>query len=244
MTKGTRAFTLLEMLVVIAVIGVLVALLLPALTRSQKRAQQVRCASNLHQIGLGLQVFVADNHTYPTFLSPTNSEHSGLWFAQLAREGLGAQPKTNWLTEGVWRCPSAQFKDDLLSIASNSKPVWQSHISYGYNAFGLRGNATNSLGLSGNLVLNGWASINESAVVAPSDMMAIGDAMNGDPQFRRFSTYPTKGSFSLVRHQGRLNVVFCDGHVDSPNLEFLEANTNDVALSPWNRDHQPHRNRL
>jgi prepilin-type processing-associated H-X9-DG protein len=42
----------------------------------------------------------------------------------------------------------------------------------------------------------------------------------------------------------KANVVFCDGHVESPTLQFLFADTSDDALSRWNRDHQPHRERL
>jgi len=47
-----------------------------------------------------------------------------------------------------------------------------------------------------------------------------------------------------VRHQGKANVVFCDGHVESPTLQFLFEDTSDAALSRWNRDHQPHREKL
>jgi prepilin-type processing-associated H-X9-DG protein len=43
---------------------------------------------------------------------------------------------------------------------------------------------------------------------------------------------------------GKANVVFCDGHVESPTLPFLFADTSDAALSRWNRDHQPHREKL
>ncbi|MEI6195830.1 MAG: H-X9-DG-CTERM domain-containing protein [Verrucomicrobiota bacterium] len=43
---------------------------------------------------------------------------------------------------------------------------------------------------------------------------------------------------------GKANVVFCDGHVESPTLEFLFKDTSAPALSRWNRDHQPHRERL
>ena len=49
---------------------------------------------------------------------------------------------------------------------------------------------------------------------------------------------------SYARHQGKANVVFCDGHVESPTLEFLFEDTSDAALSRWNRDHQPHREKL
>ncbi|MEI2723604.1 MAG: H-X9-DG-CTERM domain-containing protein [Verrucomicrobiota bacterium] len=46
------------------------------------------------------------------------------------------------------------------------------------------------------------------------------------------------------RHQGKANVVFCDGHVESPTLKYLFEDTGDVALARWNRDHLPHRERL
>ena len=39
-------------------------------------------------------------------------------------------------------------------------------------------------------------------------------------------------------------MVFCDGHVELPPLTFLFAATSDAALCRWNRDHQPHRDRL
>lgn len=59
--KCFPAFTLVEMLVVIAVLGVLAALLLPALSRGKEAARATACISNLRQIGLALQIYV-DNH--------------------------------------------------------------------------------------------------------------------------------------------------------------------------------------
>jgi prepilin-type processing-associated H-X9-DG protein len=46
------------------------------------------------------------------------------------------------------------------------------------------------------------------------------------------------------RHQDKANVVFCDGHVESPTLQFLFEDTSDAALARWNRDHLPHREKL
>jgi prepilin-type processing-associated H-X9-DG protein len=40
------------------------------------------------------------------------------------------------------------------------------------------------------------------------------------------------------------NVVFCDGHVESPTLKFLFADTSDAALARWNRGHLPRREKL
>jgi prepilin-type N-terminal cleavage/methylation domain-containing protein/prepilin-type processing-associated H-X9-DG protein len=58
---SARAFTLVELLVTIAVIAVLAALLMPALGRSKESGRVAVCQSNLHQIGLALQLYVDDN---------------------------------------------------------------------------------------------------------------------------------------------------------------------------------------
>ncbi len=55
------AFTLIEMLVVMAIIALLAALLLPLLSKAKEEARATACVSNLHQIGIALQLYVDGN---------------------------------------------------------------------------------------------------------------------------------------------------------------------------------------
>jgi prepilin-type processing-associated H-X9-DG protein len=84
------------------------------------------------------------------------------------------------------------------------------------------------------------------AIVNPSEMMAIGDGLHGNATeifsgqgiLWRHDSYT--GFFSTrsanARHQGKANVVFCDGHVESPTLKFLFEDTSDAALVQCNID--------
>ena len=120
--------------------------------------------------------------------------------------------------------------------------------SYGYNDDKFKGNALrapgNMFGLQGHYDpdADSFRPIAESEVVAPSDMMAIGDSFEANWLFvrRPIEVFEEWGNI-LTRHQRKANVVFCDGHVESPRLKFLFEDTSDTALARWNRDHQPHR---
>lgn len=58
-----RAFTLVEMLVVIAIIGILAALLMPALTTAMKRAKRIWCENNERQLGIAFHLFMHDHNS-------------------------------------------------------------------------------------------------------------------------------------------------------------------------------------
>ncbi len=117
--KTQPAFTLVEMLVVIGIVGILSALLLPALTASREQARAAKCMANLRQIGIGLTMYSGTHSDYivPSYNLPwapgatanvTGGPDQPLegWACILDRDGFIPGDNRDRSTDSAFCCPN------------------------------------------------------------------------------------------------------------------------------------------
>jgi prepilin-type processing-associated H-X9-DG protein len=216
------------LLVVIAIIAILAAMLLPALSRAKAAGQSAACKSNLRQLSIGLGLYTSDSQKFPLWLN-------GTWYWDDKLLPLVSNNR------GVFLCP-----------ANKQAPGWTNNVagpnpSYGYNMAGTgRYRFTSpSLGLDGSPNASQAAYFGESQVKVPADMIALADykrvqSNNGDNDADDLYPVNLLAGLPPARHNLGHNVAFCDGHIEyGKQTAWLEKS--DRARSRWNNDHQPHR---
>jgi len=179
------AFTMVELLVVVAIIVALCGLLFPVLGRGKAQAQQAGCLSNLRQIGIATQIYTDDTGSYP----PAWVDGQTRWMDLL-------KPYLDKKAD-VYLCPA-----DPKRIAVAWDPTI--HMSYGINTFRF-----------GDQAHCFWYPVRAAAVPRPSETILFADCTPGKYYCGGGSRFKEPVPDVDYRHPGkRFGAVFCDGHAE------------------------------
>ena len=209
--KRYGGFTLIEILVVVAIIVILAAMLLPALRQARERARQAVCKNNLKQIGLAIVMYSEDNNEYyPIYLSEGSSIgwHDRVW------KYTGQDPnKVVPRARTLFRCPSDN---------SGTPPSWHYVVKVIYALNG--GNAEWAEWGDGiSWYTANWklpcGSAKLSQIRAPSETILVGDRWylylrKGNSSGATIGSWCSEKTTGYHNNNGSRNYLFCDGHVD------------------------------
>lgn len=226
--RSTPAFTLVELLVVVAIIGILAAILFPVFSQARERARRAVCLSNLKQIGLGMLMYSQDNDEHlPAWTSYWVCATNG------ATGGEGPDGGTNCGADApakYWDAAILPYvkTGDPGAVVPDSGGVWHcpdSELGNRYNSYGY------SMGIASYSTYEAFYYLfpPEASLRDPAQTVFVGDGGTegrlGTPsQMQGYAQKYVPGMEYSVggvraysrdapfRHQDGANYLFCDGH--------------------------------
>ncbi|NQT18598.1 MAG: prepilin-type N-terminal cleavage/methylation domain-containing protein [Planctomycetes bacterium] len=202
--RMSRAFTLVEMLVVIGIVSVLASLLIPVLSQARATARRVNCLNNLRQWGLAATMYMGDHGGYIPRRGQGIRElkiitRDSDWFNCLPPY-LGEQPYRILVEQG--KQPKAGDRSLFICPSANDSE----------GAF--------FMPYAMNMYLSPWIRPDPHNIMEIPDPAKVVFMADAPGPFS--ATAPSAKAFSVEpRHRGHANVVFLDGHVKSFSGEYL-----------------------
>ena len=261
--KNRRAFTLMELLVVISIIAILAALLLPVLAKAKERAKATGCLNNMRQIIVATKLYLDDNRgaMVPLWveMGATNWSH---WTFDSATFII-QKPTYLWWPD-KYRLDGLVPSQQAFCCPTVTQPATDAHgQSYSTNytlGIGMNYPEYGRVEPAAGNVDPVYASDNEGQVSNPGGSIVFADAgfiLNSDDDYDNWVEQPATGDTyfrvpsdvndynkvdftrSVPRHNKRLNAGFFDGHVQkikNSDIGYDLSRTNPAALWPKNNN--------
>jgi prepilin-type N-terminal cleavage/methylation domain-containing protein/prepilin-type processing-associated H-X9-DG protein len=224
-TLHRTAFSLIELLVVIGIIGILIGMLLPAIQRARSSAYSTQCAAQLRSVGQALAVYVNNNRGYFPGWSGwqvangngTGDDEVGLGWTEV----LGGE--LNPLRSRIWNCPTfpEQFRINYFMSARYSYLCGRTHLRYG------------EIRLGPQFVLSGDCT--QQLLYPPTFGTApfTSDDCDKDDATQEGVVFANQPG-GLSMHKGGNNVLFGDWHVELiPRFERGRLTYNPHRIEAW-----------
>ncbi len=232
-----RAFTLIELLTVIAIIGILAAILIPVVSSVRESARAASCASNLRQIGSAIFLYATENngHVLAARTEDENGVLIGVWSRTLWVQGYtGYEPDSLRIgvnyerldseVENIFQCPTTR-QGDFRSILTPNASYETGDYSYAINYlpnFVYAANGPNSSASNRGEI----TPIPLDALAAPTRTVMVAEALNW-----RLSPRWYFELFGLMPHNRSTNFLFFDGSIQRIPFESVPPHAAVAARS-------------